>query len=106
MNTQVSSTDQEGHEQEQNQKVGQRTFDLIQDLQKPENMKELKGMLKNRAWGDTLGLLQEMNKTYQNVRDLSLQTRAFFVNFFDWWLRLRGLQMAGLFSSFCKRFLL
>ena len=53
MNTQVSSTDQEGHEQEQNQKVGQRAFDLIQDLQKPENMKELKGMLKNRAWEDT-----------------------------------------------------
>jgi hypothetical protein len=42
MNTQVSSTDQEGHEQKQNQKVGQRAFDLIQDLQKPENMKELK----------------------------------------------------------------
>ena len=69
MNTQVSSTDQEGHEQEQNQKVGQRSFDLIQDLQKPENMKGLKGMLKNRAWEDTLGLPQEMNKTYQNVRD-------------------------------------
>ena len=26
-------------------------------------------MLKNRAWEDTLGLPQEMNKTYQNVRD-------------------------------------
>ena len=32
-------------------------------------MKELKGMLKNRAWEDTLGLPQEMNKAYQNVRD-------------------------------------
>ena len=31
-------------------------------------MKELKGMLKNRAWEDTLGLPQEMN-TYQNVRN-------------------------------------
>ena len=29
-----------------------------------------------------------------------------FYQFFNWWLRLRGLQMAGLFSSFCKLFLL
>ena len=40
-------------------------------------MKELKGMLKNRAWEDTLGLPQEMNKTYQNVRDeLLVQDRT------------------------------
>jgi hypothetical protein len=37
---------------------------------------------------------------------LYLFIHVIFCQFFDWWLRLRGLQMAGLFSSFCKLFLL
>jgi len=69
----MSSTGQEGpeeeHEQERNSKIGQRAFDLLQDLQNPESKKELKSMLKTRSWKNTLRLLKEINKTYQDVRD-------------------------------------
>jgi hypothetical protein len=59
------------------------------------------------AYGGLLGAFMLLGTApdRENVY-VYLFIHVIFCQFFDWWLRLRGLKMAGLFSSFCKLFLL
>jgi len=63
MSSRDGSVGQVGRKREQNRKIHERAYELLQDLQNPNNVKELKGILK------CLGLLKEMNQTIQGLID-------------------------------------
>jgi hypothetical protein len=68
MSSREGSVAQSGYnEQTPDPKRGQQALDLLQDLQNPDNLKELKNMLGTRAFGDLLGLLKDIHKVHQNA---------------------------------------
>jgi hypothetical protein len=68
MSSREGSVAQSGYnEQIPDPKRGQQVLDLLQDLQNPDNLKELKSMLGTRAFGDLLGLLKDIHKVHQNA---------------------------------------
>jgi hypothetical protein len=42
-------------------------LDLLQDIENPDNLKELKTILGNRSWNDFLGVLIDIHKVYQHT---------------------------------------
>jgi hypothetical protein len=44
-------------------------LDLLQNIENPDNLKELKGIMGNRSWNDFLGVLKDLHKVHQNATD-------------------------------------
>lgn len=46
---------------------GQQVLDLLQDIENPQNLKELKTMMGNRSLNEVLALLKDIHQVYQNM---------------------------------------
>jgi hypothetical protein len=64
MNFRESSAGYEGSEYTPDPKRSQHVLNLPQNIENPDNLKELKGIMGNHSWDDFLGVLKDLHKVH------------------------------------------